>query len=63
MLVSAPMILASSEAFEKTFGLAVTFLGIGVVVTVIVVYIAVQIRGERAQNREYIASRKAPPGS
>ncbi len=63
MLVSAPMILASSEAFTKTFGLAVTFLGIGVIVTVIVVYIAVQIRGERAQNREYIASRKAPPGS
>ena len=57
------MILATSEAFTKTFGLAVTFLGIGVIVTVIVVYIAVQIRGERAQNREYMASRKAPPGS
>lgn len=57
------MILAESYAFTKTFGLAVTFLGIGVIVTVIVVYMAVQIRGERAQNREYIASRKAPPGS
>ena len=57
------MILASSEAFTKTFGLGVTFLGIGVIVTVIVVYIAFQIRGERAQNREYINSRKAPPGS
>ena len=57
------MILATSEAFAKTFGLAATFLGIQVIVTVIIIYIAVQIRGERAQNREYIASRKAPPGS
>jgi uncharacterized membrane protein len=57
------MILATSEAFIKTFGLLCTFVGIGVIVTVIVVYIAVQIRGERAQNREYMASRKAPPGS
>jgi len=57
------MILAASEAFAKTFGLACTFIGIGVIVTVIIVYIGVQIRGERAQNREYIASRKAPPGS
>jgi len=57
------MILASSEAFAKTFGLAATFIGIQVVVIVIVIYIAVQIRGERAQNRRYIASRKAPPGA
>jgi len=56
------MILAASEAFTKTFGLAATFLGIQVVVTIIIIYIAVQIRGERAQNREYMASRKAPPG-
>jgi hypothetical protein len=56
------MILAASEAFAKTFGLAATFLGIQVIVTVIIIYIVVQIRGERAQNREYIASRKAPPG-
>ena len=57
------MILAASEAFAKTFGLAATFLGIQVIVTIIIIYIAVQIRGERAQNREYMASRKAPPGS
>ena len=58
------MILAASEAFAKTFGLAATFLGIQVIVTVIIIYIVVQVRGERAQNREYIASRKArAPGS
>jgi len=47
------MLLAASEAFSKTFGLAVTFGGIGVIVTVILIIIAVQISGERAQNREY----------
>ena len=56
------MLLAASQAFVKTFGLIVTFGGIGVIVNVIIVYIAVQIRGERRQNEEYIASRK-PPGS
>lgn len=56
------MLLASSKAFSTTFGLIATFGGIGVVVNVIVVYIAVQIRGERRQNREYLLSRR-PPGS
>jgi hypothetical protein len=53
--------LASSAAFSKTFGLLVTFVGIGVIVNVIVVYIALQIRGERRQNQDYVAS-KRPPG-
>jgi hypothetical protein len=56
------MVLAASVAFTKTFGLIVTFGGIGVIVNVIIVYIAVQIRGERRQNQEYLASRR-PPGS
>ena len=56
------MILASSAAFSKTFGLIVTFGGIGVIVNVILVYIAVQIRGERRQNQEYLESRR-PPGA
>jgi len=50
--------LASSAAFSKTFGLIVTFGGIGVIVNIIVVYIAVQIRGERRQNQEYLASKR-----
>lgn len=53
--------LATSQAFAKTFGLIVTFGGIGVIVNVILVYIAIQIRGERRQNREYLESRR-PPG-
>jgi ABC-type transporter Mla subunit MlaD len=47
------MILAASEAFSKTVGLIITFGGIGLIVNVIVVLIAIQIRGERRQNREY----------
>ena len=54
------MLLASSEAFSKTFGLLVTFGGIGIVVNVIIVYILVLIRGEHRQNAEYRASRRPP---
>ena len=46
------MILAASAAFSKDVGLLATFLGIGVVVNLIVVFIAVQVRGEYHQNRE-----------
>jgi len=56
------MILAASEAFTKDVGLIATFGGIGVVVNIIIVYIAVQVRGERRQNQEYLASRR-PPGA
>jgi hypothetical protein len=47
------MLLASSQAFSKTFGLVITFGGIGVFVNILIVLIALQIRGERRQNQEY----------
>lgn len=47
------MILAMSEAASKDIGLIATFGGIGVIVNVIIIYIAIQIRGERRQNQEY----------
>ncbi len=47
------MLLAASAAVTKDIGLIATFGGIGVVVNVIVVYIAIQVRGERRQNEEY----------
>jgi hypothetical protein len=56
------MLLATSEAFQKTFGLAVTFVGIGIVVNIIIVYIVIQVRGERRQNQQYLESRR-PPGT
>jgi hypothetical protein len=52
------MMLATSAAVSKDIGLLITFLGIGLVVNVILVYIAVQVRGERRQNQEYLESRR-----
>jgi hypothetical protein len=46
------MLLATSEAVSKDIGLLATFLGIGLIVNVIVVFIAVLVRGERQQNQQ-----------
>ncbi len=54
------MLLATSAAVSKDIGLIATFGGIGVVVNIIIAYIAVQIRGERQQNQEYLSSRRSP---
>ena len=45
------MLSLVSAAVSKDIGLIVTFIGIGVIVNIIVVYIAVQVRGERHQNQ------------
>ena len=47
------MVLAASKAFSMSVGLIITFGGIGVIVNVILVFIAIQVRGERRQNQEY----------
>jgi hypothetical protein len=47
------MVLAVSKAVSMDIGLIATFGGIGVIVNVILVMIAIQIRGERRENREY----------
>lgn len=57
------MLLAASAAFSKDVGLIITFGGIGLIVNAIVVYIAVQVRGERRQNHEYLASRRSGTGT
>jgi hypothetical protein len=54
------VLIATNEAAVKTIGLVATFGGIGVVVNVILIYIAVQIRGERRQNKAYLESRRPP---
>jgi len=51
------LVLATDPATSKTIGLLVTFIGIGIIVNVILVYIAFLIIGERRQNRESIAAR------
>jgi len=53
LLGSSAMVLAISKAASTDIGLIATFGGIGVIVNAIIVYIAVQIRGERLQNQEY----------
>lgn len=53
LIASGAMVLAMSKAVVTDIGLIATFGGIGVIVNVILVYIAVQIRGERQQNKEY----------
>jgi hypothetical protein len=45
------MVPLASAAVSKDIGLIATFIGIGVIVNIIVVYIAVQVRGERHQNQ------------
>ena len=38
------------SAFDSTFGLLVTFGGIGIIVNALLVYIVAQALGERAEN-------------
>jgi hypothetical protein len=47
------MLVLADDAFTKTLGLIITFGGIGVIVNAIIIYILVQVHGERQQNREY----------
>jgi len=54
------VLIAADQAFRKTFGLVVTFGGVGLIVNVIIIYIAIQIRGERRQNEELLSSRRPP---
>ena len=46
------MTFAASPAFTFTFGLLVTFLGIGVIANVLIGYAVVQVLGERQQNEQ-----------
>jgi hypothetical protein len=44
--------LVSGNALGYTLALLATFLGIGVLVNALIVYIAAQVMAERKQNRE-----------
>jgi hypothetical protein len=52
------VLLATDEALIKTIGLIITFGGIGVVVNILLVYIAIQVRGEHRQNEELLSSKR-----
>jgi ABC-type transporter Mla subunit MlaD len=62
-MLHATLILATSQAVSKDIGLIAVFGGIGVLVNLILVFIAIQIRGERQQNQEYMASRRSANGA
>jgi len=47
------VILAASPAFTFTFGLLVTFLGIGVIANILIAYAVIQVLGERQQNEDH----------
>lgn len=49
----ARVLVVASQAFTFTFGLLVTFLGIGVIANVLIGYAVVQVLGERQQNEEH----------
>jgi hypothetical protein len=52
--------LAISAALQYDIGLLVTFLGIGLLVNGLIIYIFILIRGEHHQNLEYRSRGRAP---
>jgi len=44
--------MMSSEALGQTLALLATFLGVGVIVNVLIVYIVGEVLAERKQNQE-----------
>jgi len=42
----------ADQAFGQTFALLATFIGIGILVNVLIIYIAFQIMAEHKQNQE-----------
>jgi hypothetical protein len=46
------VLASSSNSLGQTLALLATFIGIGVVVNLLVVYIIAQVLGERKQNQE-----------
>ncbi len=47
------MLIPADQALGQTLALLATFLGIGVVVNLLVVYIIGQVLAERKQNQEH----------
>jgi phage shock protein PspC (stress-responsive transcriptional regulator) len=46
------MLVAADQALGQTIALLITFIGIGVLVNVLIVYIVAQVLAERRQNQE-----------
>ena len=46
------MLVTADAATGQTIALLITFIGIGILVNVLIVYIIAQVLGERKQNQE-----------
>lgn len=53
------MLLASDPAVSKTIGLVVTFIGIGIIVNILIIYLLVQVLGEHRQNQKALRERES----
>jgi len=47
------MLILGSQALGQTLALLATFLGIGVVANVLIIYVIAQVLAERKQNQEH----------
>ena len=45
------VMLTASEALGQTLALLATFIGIGILVNIVIIYIVALVAGERKQNR------------
>jgi energy-converting hydrogenase Eha subunit E len=54
MLIAADLLGLghSTSSFGETLALGLTFIGVGVIANVLIVYAVVQVMAERRQNRE-----------
>jgi len=57
------MLILGDEALGQTLALLATFLGIGVFVNVLVVYIVAQVLAERKENQEADNALSTPPNA
>ncbi len=46
------MLIGADQALGQTLALLVTFIGIGIVANVLIVFVVAQVFAERKQNRE-----------
>ena len=57
------MLILGDEALGQTLALLATFLGIGVFVNVLIVYIVGQVLAERKENQEADNALSTPPNA
>ena len=54
------MLIAADEPLGQTLALLITFIGVGIVANVLIVYAIAQVMGERKQNQERRARNQLP---